>query len=52
MDHNYGNERQLVPLQRRFTASKEELDGAMRELYGLGEKDSDVPQNFEIYETD
>lgn len=52
IDQNAGNERELIPLNRSFESNKIALVESLRELYGLGERDTDVPTSFEIYETD
>ena len=51
LDQNLGNDRALIPLQRDFDAMRSEMSSALKELYGLGEGDSQIPLISEIYAT-
>lgn len=49
IDHNFGNNRKLVPLNRKFKKEKQFLDEYLKELYGLGKDDNLIPSVSEIY---
>jgi hypothetical protein len=49
IDQNTGNERILIPLKRQFDDKKSELDGFLKDLYDLGNSDSQIPLIRELY---
>ena len=51
IDKSNGNKRLLIPLQRQFDNLKTELDETLKNLYNLGEADSNIPLISEIYAT-
>ena len=50
IDRNVGNNRKLVPLNRKFEKQKQYLDDYLNELYGLGRDDQLIPSVSDIYE--
>jgi type I restriction-modification system DNA methylase subunit len=51
IDINAGDARKIIPLQRQFADKQVKMDGLLKSLYGLGEKDSLVPLIRETYAT-
>lgn len=51
IDLSFGNDRLIVQLQREFDLMKEELNNTLKNLYGLGESDNQIPLISEIYGT-
>lgn len=49
IDKNNGNQRELIPLQRRFDNEKKKLDTTLKTLYNLGEQDNLIPLISELY---
>ncbi len=49
IDQNAGNQRELIPLQRQFENSKNDLDELLKSLYNLGEDDNLIPLISELY---
>ena len=52
IDANMGNNRILIPLQRKFEKEKKVLEKRLRELYNLGKDDALIPLIKELYEAD
>ena len=52
IDQNAGNQRELIPLQRRFDITKKELDQTLQSLFKLGEDDNLIPLISELYAAD
>lgn len=50
IDRNVGNNRKLIPLNRKFEKQKQYLDNHLNELYGLGRDDQLIPSVSDIYE--
>ncbi len=51
IDMRLGNNRRIIPLQRRFNISKLELENVLETLYNLGEDDNLIPLISELYAT-
>lgn len=49
IDKNNSNQRELIPLQRRFDNEKKKLDATLKTLYNLGEQDNLIPLISELY---
>ncbi|WP_241280360.1 Eco57I restriction-modification methylase domain-containing protein [Chryseobacterium cucumeris] len=52
IDNNQNNNRQLIPLDRRFSHKKIELENLLKQLYNLGQSDSLIPKINENYGID
>ncbi len=52
IDNNQNDKRKLAPIQRDFTALKNDMIDLLAELYDLGIDDNLIPQITEIYEAD
>lgn len=52
IDNNQNNNRQLIPLYRRFSHKKIELENLLKQLYNLGQSDSLIPKINENYGID
>ncbi len=52
IDQNLGNNRELIPLQREFKELKANMGKTLKELYGLGDTDIQVPLISDLYEID
>jgi hypothetical protein len=50
IDKNFGNNRKIIPLKRKFEQQRSFLDKYLYELYNLGESDKLIPSVTEIYE--
>jgi hypothetical protein len=50
IDRNFGNNRKIIPLKRKFEQQRSFLDKYLYELYNLGESDKLIPSVTEIYE--
>lgn len=51
IDTNRGNDRKLIPLNRKFNIKKNEIDYTLKVLYNLGENDSLIPTISDMYAT-
>jgi hypothetical protein len=49
IDNHTKDARQIIPLRRQFIDKQEKMDGFLKLLYGLGDKDSRIPLIREIY---
>ena len=52
IDRNQNNNRQLIPLNRRYSQKKTEMDNLLKELYKLGDDDCLIPKINESYGID
>ena len=52
IDRNQNNNRELIPLNRRFSQKKTELENLLKELYNLGDDDRLIPKINESYGID
>ncbi len=49
IDQNTGNDRALIPFQREFDSTKQEMEASLKQLYVLQNTDNQIPLISELY---